>query len=191
MKTKLALAACVVLLVTAGFDCINSPLNVALNLDPVAACSTVSPGNGSFFGSTNVNLATLIPSSFTNNLRGLRVYDIRVQATGQYPNGVVSGQGFVRFGSDPELQVLSFSGQYSAFGVENGVSLLNSGGLVTAGPGFVAFMSRIATISAALASNSDTALPSVTLRGTGSGPANSQTFGVCIKIYFQADANAN
>lgn len=181
MKSKLVLFLLLVFLTTVGADCVNDPIVVALAVDPIKGCYPVNTGNGSFSGTTTVTLKDLIPSDFRDKLKGIRVYDVSVKVEGPYPSGNVSGNGYVRFDSGPELHVLSFSGQYSAFA--NGVSLLNSGGLITPASGFRQFLSQISDLNN---------LPTqATLRGQGSGPAATQSFSVCIIISLQADATAN
>lgn len=181
MKAKLLLSILLVFLTTVGADCINDPIVVAVTIDPIEGCYNVTPGNGSFSGTTTVTLKNLIPSDFRDKLKGFRVYDVTVKVEGPYPSGNVSGNGYVRFDSGQELHVLSFSGQYSAFA--NGVSLLNSGGLISKGTGFASFLSQI--------SNLNNLPTQATLRGQGSGAAPTQTFSLCIIISLQADATAN
>ena len=183
MKTKLVLAACVVLLITAGFDCINSPLNVALNLDPIAGCVAVNPGNGLFNSTSSaISLKGVIPSDYLDKLTTLRISDIRVRVSGNYPNGNVSGTGYFRFDNGVERTLLTFNGPYSSFA--GGVSMLNSGGLITYNPaGLQALIGALSNVKN---------LPStIVLRGQGSGPAVAQSFNVCLDILMQADANVN
>ncbi|MEO8166602.1 MAG: hypothetical protein ABI623_00055 [bacterium] len=183
MKTKIILAACVIIMTTAGFDCINSPLIVALNA-PITGCVAVNTGNGSFNGSSSaISIIGSIPSDYQNKLAALRISDIRVSVSGAYPSGVVSGTGYFKFNNaNPEYTLLTFNGQYSAFAA--GVSVLNSGGLITINPaGLSALLSAI--------SNVNTLPSTITLRGQGSGPAVTQSFNLCLNISLQADANAN
>lgn len=183
MKTKLALAACVILLTTAGFDCINSPLIVALNLDPIAGCIPVNIGNGSFNGTSGaISIKGVIPSDYQDNLIALRISDIRVRASGSYPAGNVSGTGYFKFDNGTEYTLLSFNGPYSSFAT--GVSMLNPGVLITYSPtGLKALIDGISNVNN---------LPgTITVRGQGNGPAVTQSFKVCLDIVMQADADVN
>lgn len=183
MKTKIALAACVVLLITAGFDCINSPLVVALNA-PISGCVAVNAGSGSFNSSTQpISIIGSIPSDYQNKLTALRISDIRVSVSGNYPSGNVSGTGYFKFNNaPPEYTLLTFNGPYSSFAA--GVSILNSGGLITVNPiGLNALISALKNVNS---------LPStIVLRGQGSGPAVQQSFNLCLDISLQADADVN
>jgi hypothetical protein len=188
MKTKLILVALVVFLMTTGFECLNDPIVVAISIDPVSACYTVrAGGNGTFGGSAvSYNLQQLIPADYRDQLLGFRIYDVRIRLVGPYPTGAVSGTGYAQFNSEPELTVLTFAGQYSQFA--NGVSLLNSGGLVLPGSGFNAFIARVLTLNSNLSSIATT---TIKVRAQGSGPVPTSDFSVCIDIYFQADADVN
>lgn len=183
MKTKFILAACVVLLTTAGFDCINNPLFIALSLDPIAGCFPVNPGSGSFNNSSgSISIRGLIPSDYVDKLVYIRISDIRVRVSGNYPAGNVSGTGYFRFDSGTERILLTFNGPYSSFA--NGVSMLNSGGLITYNTtGLQIFIAAISNVNN---------LPNtIVLRGQGSGPAVTQSFNVCMDILMQADADVN
>ena len=188
MKTKILLAALVVFLMTTGSECIYDPVTVAVGIDPVSACYEVrSGGNGTFGGAAiSYNLQQLIPSDYRDHLLGFRIYDVRVRVVGPYPTGTVSGTGYVQFNSETELNVLSFAGQYSQFA--NGVSLLNSGGLVTAGPGFSAFIARVLALNSNL---SGLAATTIRVRAQGTGPVPTSNFSVCIDVFFQVDADVN
>ena len=182
MKTKLVLAACVIFLITTGFECINSPLIVALNA-PISGCVPINTGNGSFNSSTQpISIIGSIPSDYQNKLAALRISDIRVSVSGNYPSGNVSGTGYFTLPSQPERTLLTFNGPYSSFAA--GVSVLNSGGLITINPiGLNALITALSNVNN---------LPStITLRGSGSGPAVTQSFNLCLNIALQADANAN
>ncbi len=183
MKTKIILAACVIIMTTAGFDCINSPLIVALNA-PIAGCVPVNTGNGSFDNTTSaISIIGSIPSDYQNKLAALRISDIRVSVSGNYPTGNVSGTGYFKFNNAATYTtLLTFQGPYSSFAA--GVSILNSGGLITVNPiGLNALITALSNVNN---------LPStITLRGQGNGPAVTQSFNLCLNISLQADANAN
>ncbi len=181
MKTKLVLAALFVAIATMGFECINDPITITLNLDPISGCWSVNTGNGSFNDTAGpFEIGNFIDPSFKGKIKKLRIYDIIVRASGPYPTGVVTGDGYFTFDNGTEHHLLHFSGQYSSYA--NGVSLLNPGGLVTYDQaGLAALISAIGNVNN---------LPQiVTLRGAGSGPAVTQNFDVCMDLKFQADAN--
>ena len=183
MKMKLTLAALFVALATMGFDCINDPLIVAVNLDPIEACWNVSTGPGNFDQTAGpFKISNFIPSGYEDDVTGLRIYDITVHVKGAHPSGVVTGDGYFRLDGGSEYHLLRFSGQYSAF--ETDVSVLNPGGLLTIDP---------AGMSALVAAISDPArLPTqIVVRGSGAGPAVTTTFQVCCVLKFQASAKAN
>jgi len=183
MKARLFLGAMLVMLMTTGSDCINDPLIVALNVDPITGCFRVNAGNGQFNDQTApIIIKGLIPSDFSDKLREVRLYDIRIRVTGPYPTGVVNGACYFRFDNQPEQLLMTFSGAYSSYA--NGVSLLNAGGLATYNPtGLQAFVAALSNVNN---------LPTqIVLRGQGSGPAVTQNFNLCVDIFIQADAVAN
>lgn len=183
MKLKLIIAALFVALATIGFDCINDPLIVSVNLDPIEACWNVNTGPGNFNQTAGpFEIKSFIPSGYEDDVTGLRIYDITVHVHGPHPNGVVSGDGYFRLDGGTEYHLLSFSGQYSSF--ETDVSVLNPGGLLTIDP---------AGMTALVTAISDPAhLPNqIVVRGSGTGPAVTQTFQVCCVLKFQASAKAN
>ena len=183
MKSKVFLGAIFVMLMTTGADCINDPLIVALNVDPISGCFRVNTGNGSFNDQTSpIIIKGLIPSDFADNLREIRLYDIRIRVVGPYPTGNVTGACYFSFDNQPQQLLMTFSGAYSSYA--NGVSLLNPAGLAAYNlPGLQAFIAALSNVNS---------LPTqIVLRGQGSGPAVTQNFSICVDILVQADAVAN
>ncbi len=182
MKTKLLLLVLVVVVMTTtGFDCLYDPITVSVDADPISGCATINTGNGSFNSSTGqISVKGLIPSDFRENFQALRIYDVRVSVTHPHPEGIVSGDVYVRFDSQPETRLLRFSGQYETFSA--GVSLRNSGGLITYNP--VALSSLLSGLT------SFNSLPNVAvLRAQGAGPAVTANFNVCMDVFLQVDSN--
>lgn len=181
MKRTLVFVALLVALTTMGFECINDPLVVAINLDPISGCWAVNTGNGSFNDTEGpLVIKDYIDPSYKDKIKALRIYDIIVRVSGPYPTGVVTGDGYFTFDAGTERRLLGFSGQYAAYA--NGVSLLNPGGLVTYDP--VGLAALIAAFS-----NINNLPQQVVLRGAGSGPAVTQNFNLCMELKFQADAD--
>lgn len=185
MKPKILIAVLILSFSTLGSDCINDPFLVAVNLDLIEGVFSVNPGDGSFNDQSGViNIRNLIDSNFRDDIRGFRLYDIRVRVQGPYPAGTVSGDCYYSLDGGPERQFLSFAGAYSAYAA--GVSLLNPGTppLVTRNA------ANLALLLAAL--NDINNLPgTIQLRGAGTGPAVTQTLQVVVEVYLQADAEVN
>lgn len=183
MKTKVILACLVVLLTTTGFECINDPLIVSINADPISGCVAINTGSGSFNSSvTFANLRSIIPSDFADSFTGLRIYDVRVSVTHPHPSGVVSGSVWITLSGGSEQKLLDFSGEYETF--SQGVSLVNSGGLITYNKTvLLTLFSNITSVNAIPAS--------AVIRAAGTGPAVTQSFNLCVDVYVQVDAAAN
>src|SRR6059036_2458765 len=97
MKTKLLLVAFCVALTTMGFECINDPIIVSINLDTISGCWRVNTGNGSFNDTTDTYfISDYINPSYKDKITALRIYDIIVRVTGPYPTGVATGDGYFR-----------------------------------------------------------------------------------------------
>jgi hypothetical protein len=82
MKTKLVLGLLVLMIPLMGFDCVNDPVVVSLNLQPFNATYPINQGNNAspYSGGATVNPKDLYDNSY--NLTGASVYDIRVQTVG-------------------------------------------------------------------------------------------------------------
>lgn len=184
MKTKLLFVALFVALTTMGPDCINDPIIVAVNLDPVTGCWTVNTGNGAFNDSTTINvdleIKNNIDESYRDKILKLRIYDIIVRVAGPYPTGPVSGDGYFRLPTGGGIHLLHFTGQYADYGA--GVSLFDPTHITPDNAGVQALVNAFSDINN---------LPqTITLRGTGGGPAVTQQFQLCCDIKFQAEAKA-
>jgi hypothetical protein len=179
MKAKLFLVLSIVVMTTMGFECINDPILVTVNADPISGCVTINPGSGTFNSSTGpINIKSLIPSDYQNKFKKLRVYDVEIKVEHPHPNGTVNGSVFVRFDTQPEIQVLNYNVDYED--LSGGISLRNSGGKITYNA------AGFASIVAAL---SGSTLPtSAVIRATGTGPTITQNLVLCTKMFLQVDA---
>jgi hypothetical protein len=184
MKAKLFLVLSIVVMTTMGFECINDPITVTVNADLLTGCFKINPGNGSFNDSTTtINIGNLIPSDYRDKLKKIRIYDIRIRVSEPHPNGIVTGSAYYRFIGEPSRRLCGFSGQYEAF--SQGVSVLNSGGLITPDPaGFPLLVQKLQNASTILTQ-------SVVLRGQGTGPVVTQQLTLCVDIYLQVEGEAS
>ena len=181
MKTKIILATLFVAMATMGFDCLNDPIIVTVNLDDVEVCSDVHP-SGAFDETSTYVLANYVPESYRDNITGLRIYDVTIHVHHAPPTGGVTGSLlFIHGGTTDSL--LTFSGNYTDFLAD--VSVLNSGGHIKLKSGFNVLMNMLTNPSGPPAS--------VTLRGVGTaspGPGT-DTVEVCCVVKFQASAKVN
>ena len=179
MKTKFVLAAILVAFVTMGFDCINDPILVSLNLDPLSACYDINPGpNTSYQGSVLIDPQDLIDDSYKDKIADARVYNITVQAQGPFAGSVTAGQVTIN-----GILLLTYSGTWANFSTPQ--SLLGSS------PYIHPQAAGIVELVRALKSRP---LQQVTLASTGSltgggVPPVPSGLSVCVNIYAQADAN--
>jgi len=173
-----------VALSTMGSDCVNSPFTVSINLDPIAGCYDINPGDGMWDDSSPVIvISDLIDDEFEEDILGFRLFDIKVKATDNYPDGTVSGSVSYSLDGGPVNPLLSFSGQSSQFKGE-GVSLLDPMGLITYDQ---AFLNALVT-----ALNDPNFRPqTVMLLSSGSGPLVPVGVQVCVDVYIQADGQVN
>jgi len=184
MKTKVivALSAVSIWMSVTGSDCINSPFIAAVNLDPIASCFDVNPGDGTWNDQSDpIVIEDLIDDNFKDKIVGFRLYDIRVRVTDDYPDGTVSGTHVsYSFDSAPFQQVITgFGGPSSAF-KGNGVSLLDPQGLVT--------YDQTALEAFVAALNNQFGPPqSIVLSSAGSGPMVPAGVQVCVDVFVQAD----
>jgi hypothetical protein len=188
MKSKplFLLSVLTVALSVMGSECVNSPFIVSVNLDKIAECYDINPGDGTWNDQSDpIIIQDLIDENFKDDITGYRLYDIRVRVTATYPDGFVSGNVSYSFDFGPVNTVItSFQGQTADF-KGNGVSLLNPGSLITYNQAELqAFVNAL---------NDPNFTPQqVVLYSAGDGPepvpAGEQ---VCIEIYVQADAEVN
>jgi len=176
MKAKIVLAALLVYLVTTGSSCIKDPLVVAVNF-PFSGCYAINPGdNPDFGGFTTVTLRDQVPSSFADDIRSARYYDVRVWTTGTY-SGNVSGTASIN-----GIVMLNYSGAWSDFNTPQ--SLLGSSPHITPQtPGLL----ELARVLAEFPTN-----PAVALTLSSSGSVSDvpvpDGLQVCVEVLTQGDA---
>lgn len=172
--------ALVVALSTMGFECINDPIIVSVNMDPLTKCYAINSGaNPNFSGSATIDPNDLVNESFRDKISDARVYDITVRATGTFggsvSNGVVTINGHT---------ILTYSGTWSDFSTEQ--SLVRGSSHIQKGADGIQELLRVLRQrplqSVVLASSGS-------LSGGGVPPVPSG-LGLCVSIYAQIDANA-
>jgi hypothetical protein len=179
MKTKFVLAAIFVALATMGFDCINDPILVSLNIDPFSACYDINPGpNTSYQGSVVIDPNDLIDDSYKDKVADARVYNITVQVRGAFAGSVTGGQVTIN-----GIPLLTYSGTWANFSTPQ--SLLGSSPYIH--PQLAGIVELVRALKAK-------PLQPVTLASTGSltgggVPPVPSGLSVCVNVYAQADAN--
>jgi hypothetical protein len=109
MKLKTVLYLLLIVLVTNGSSCVNDGFLVAVDF-PIQSTYNINAGpNTAFAGSKVVQLTGQLASSYQNNIKNARYYDIRVSVSGPYA-GSMSGSCFVN-----NVKLLDFSGLWSDF----------------------------------------------------------------------------
>lgn len=179
MKTKIVLLALFVALATMGFECINSPFNVSLNLDPFSKCFDINPGGTvNFGGSVSIDPRGLIDDSFEDKIQDARIYDITVQATGPFTGNVTNGQVTIN-----GIPILTYSGTWANFSTPQ--SILGRSAFITPQRGGILELVRVLKLRPLQA----VTLASIgTLTGGGVPPVPSG-LGVCVKVYAQVDGS--
>ena len=179
MRTKTILAALFVFLATAGFDCINDPIIVAVNLDPIEVCADVQP-SGSFSETETFAVNDYVPTSYRDNIKALRIYDITIHVHDAPPTGNVSGSlSFLDGGAFRSL--LTFNGTYADF--HDDVSILAQNGPITINQPNLAILINLLTAEGGPPST-------LTLRSQGSADP-SPSVEVCCVVKFQASAEVD
>ena len=179
MKTKLLIAALFVALMTMGFDCINDPIIVSLNIDPLTKCYAINPGNNpNFSGTATIDPNDLIDDSYQDKIENARIYDITVQATGTFAGSVTGGVVSIN-----GIPILTYDGSWSDFATEQ--SLVRGSTHVHKDNRGIQELIRVLT---------QRPVPTVTLASSGSltgggVPPVPAGLGVCVYIYAQIDAN--
>jgi len=177
MKTRIVLLALFVALATMGFECINSPIIVALNIDPFSRCFAINPGPNTNFGGTAViDPRSLIDDGYEDKIEDARIYDITVQATGPFTGNVTNG--VVTINGTP---ILTYSGTWANFSTEQ--SIIRRSAFIT--PQRAGILVLIGLLK-------QTPLQPVTLASTGTltgggVPPVPAGLGVCVKVYAQVD----
>ena len=122
MKTKLLLGIIVVMIPLMGFNCVNDPVVVALNLGSFNATYPINPGTTSnpYLGSAKIDPTNFYDNSYT--LTGASVYDLTVQTIG--PDlGTCSGTVTISSGG-VTTTLFTYSGPWTGFNTPQ--SLLTS-----------------------------------------------------------------
>lgn len=177
MKTKALMFTLFIALATTGSTCINDGFVVAVNF-PISLCHAINPGsNLNFAGLDTIRIIDQINSSYRDNIKNARYYDIRVSATGPY-TGSVSGTGYIN-----NIPLLNFSGQWSDFSTPQ--SLLGNSTHVTPQTQGVNELIR--------ALNSLTGNPQTKITLAAQGSLSGQTpvpsgLNLCVEILSQIDA---
>jgi len=134
MKVRILAFLAIAAVPLMGFDCVNDPFTIALNLSPFNGTYTVNAGgNGSYGGSVTISPSSLYDDSYT--LTGASVYDIRVSTAGPNLgtcNGTVNVNGILLF---------SYSGTWTAFNTPQ--SLLTSRLITRNQPGINELISAV------------------------------------------------
>jgi hypothetical protein len=176
MKAKIVLAALLVYLVTTGSSCIKDTFLVVVNF-PFSGCYAINPGDDpDYAGGTVVTLRDQVPSSFADDIRSARYYDIRISTTGTY-SGNVSGTAAIN-----GIVMLTYSGAWSDFSTPQ--SLLGSSPYISPRtPGLL----ELARVLAEFPTN-----PAVTLTLSSSGSVSNvpvpDGLQVCVEVLTQGDA---
>lgn len=169
--------ALVVALSTMGFECINDPIIVSVNIDPLNQCYGINEGSTTTYSdSVTINLGTLVNDAFNDKISNARVYDITIRVTGTYTGSI--SNGLVMINGD---SLLTYQGTWSDFSTEQS--------LVRQSPHITKVNLGIQGLGRLLQQRP---LPSVVLKSSGSlsGGTVPQGLGLCINVYAQIDANA-
>jgi hypothetical protein len=134
MKVRILALLAIAAIPLMGFDCVNDPFTIALNLKPFNGTYTINAGsNPNYGGAITINPGTLYDDSYT--LTGASVYDIKVSTAG--PNlGTCSGT--VRVNS---IVLCTYNGSWTAFNTPQ--SLLTSRLITRNQPGINELISAV------------------------------------------------
>ena len=110
MRMKVLVVAAVTLAAFAalGFSCINEGFIISVNIEGVTGTFKINQGNGSFNDCVTVPADTYLDVGY-DNLKNVRIYDIRVSTIGTY-SGNVNGTASVN-----GVNILQFNGAFSYF----------------------------------------------------------------------------
>jgi hypothetical protein len=177
MKTKIVLMALFVALATMGFDCINDNFLVSVNIKGISGTYNINAGNNSTFtgDSPPIDASTYLDPNYSDEIKDVRIYDIRVSTVGTYA-GNINGATAQVIVNGVATNLLGFSGPWSTFNVPQ--SLLTSQLLSRSAGGITALVNAIKNKQ------------SVTLRGFGSVSQIPVPSGLSVKIevFGQVDA---
>lgn len=179
MKAHVILAALFVALATMGFDCINNPIIVSINIDPFSKCHDIIPGSNQNFGGTAViDPNGLIDDNYRDKIEDARIYDITVQATGSFSGSVTNGVVTIN-----GTRILSYGGLWSDFSTPQSL-VRGSTHIQKDNAGILVLLNALRHRPLL----PDTLASSGSLTGGGVPPVPAG-LGVCVNIYAQIDAN--
>ena len=172
----------VLLLMIAISGCqIAENILISFNMDPMTGTFHVTGGNWNSF-SDPIDVGTLVDSKYADDIKGFRVFDIRVRLEGAVPAGLVSGVGLYSINGGAFSQLVTFNGQASDFSSVKGVSVLHGPPLIAVDD--AALSALVAGLNAAGGTSTV-----IVLSSTGTSPTGS--FDVVIEILGQADVAIN
>lgn len=176
MKTKMILAALFIALTTMGFDCINNDFVVSVNIQGVTGTFYVNRGNGALFdGSKTFPASDYLNQDFSDEIKDVRIYDVRVSTGGPYTGSISNGT--VSVNGTPILRIVN-STPWSAFNTPQ--SLLTSP-YINRVPG------GVGPLVNAIRNKQD-----ITIRGFGSLSApvdRDSTYFISVEVLGQVDAS--
>ena len=165
-------------LLTMGFNCVNDPFLLSVNL-PITALVNVDQGTTSYNESTTITLNDQFDHSYANDIKSYRVYDLKIGTIGDF-SGTFSG--IVYIDNTPILSVTNkawndFHTPQSVSGTSNLVQQNAQG---------------IAVLLARLAQVENGQTVTVTLKTTGTiSPAATSGLQVEIELLAQVDAQVS
>ena len=80
-------------LLTMGFNCVNDPFMLSVNL-PISALINVDQGTTSYNESQSITLNDQFDHSYADNIKNYRVYDLRIGTIGDF-SGTFSGYVYI------------------------------------------------------------------------------------------------
>ncbi len=80
-------------LLTMGFNCVNDPFMLSVNL-PISATVNVDQGTTAFNESKTVTLNDQFDQSYANKFKSYRIYDLRISTIGDF-SGSFSGNVYI------------------------------------------------------------------------------------------------
>ena len=175
MKTKFLLGMTFVAMTTMGFDCINDPIIVSLNLEPFTACYDIDSTTYDRF--VTIRPEDFIDDSYLKKIADARVYNITVEARGSFDGSITDG--VVTINGEP---LLTYSGTWANFSTPQ--SLLGSSPYIhPQGRGISVLIDVLKQMQPFTLKSRG--------RLTGGGvPPVPSGLSVCVNVYTQADANA-
>ena len=91
MKTKMLLPILIIGIIIVGAGCtIVDGFLVAVNIKGVSGCHKVNPGDPFYDEDTTFTADEYLDPSFSDDVKDVNIYDMKVFVTGNYPGGVVN-----------------------------------------------------------------------------------------------------